>query len=111
MVVFHLRMARGVGVAQLIPTLTSRRKLPTALFCGEKKGSTMAKSSWYGGAGLSFPPTALAVLSSGYLMELNSLCLGTVLTLLRGRSVANQKSLTEYRLNTVTCINFSLICE
>ena len=35
--VFHLRMARGVG-AELIPTLTSRRKLPTALFCGEKKG-------------------------------------------------------------------------
>jgi len=38
MVVFHLRMARGVGVTQLIPTLTSRRQLPTALFCGEKKG-------------------------------------------------------------------------
>ena len=38
MVVFHLRMARGVGVAQLIPTLTSRRKLPTTLVFGEKKG-------------------------------------------------------------------------
>jgi hypothetical protein len=34
--VFHLRMARGVG-AELIPTLTSHRKLPTALFfCGKK---------------------------------------------------------------------------
>ena len=36
--VFHLRMARGVGVAQLIPMLTSRRKLPTTLVCGEKEG-------------------------------------------------------------------------
>jgi len=36
--VFHLRMVRGVGVAQLIPTLTSRRKLPTTLVCGEKEG-------------------------------------------------------------------------
>jgi hypothetical protein len=35
--VFHLRMANGVG-AGLIPTLTSRRKLPTALFCCGKKG-------------------------------------------------------------------------
>ena len=96
--VFHLRMARGVG-EELIPTLTSRRKLPTALFWGEKKGSTMAKSSWYGCAGLSFAPTASAVLSSCYLMKTNSLCLGTVLTLLHGRSVANQKSLT-------SCANF-----
>jgi hypothetical protein len=37
MMMFHLRTARGVG-AELIPTLTSRRKLPTTLFCGEKKG-------------------------------------------------------------------------
>ena len=85
----------GVGV-MMIPTLTSRRKLPTTFFCGEKKkGSTMAKSSWYGGAGLSFAPTALAVLSGCYLIKSNSSCLGTVLTLLRGRSVANQKSLTK----------------
>ena len=54
----------------------------------------MAKSSWYGDAGLSFAPTASAVLSSCYLMKSSSSCLGTVLTLLRGRSVANQKSLT-----------------
>ena len=97
--VFHLRMARGVE-AELIPTLTSRRKLPTTLFFGEKKGLTMVKSSWSGGAGLSFAPTALAVLSSCYLMKSNSLCLGTVLTLLRGRSVANQKSLGNDNLNT-----------
>jgi hypothetical protein len=37
MVVFHLRMVRGVG-AELIPMLTSCRKLPTTFFCGEKKG-------------------------------------------------------------------------
>jgi hypothetical protein len=35
--VFHLRMVNGVG-AELIPTLTSRRKLPTAFFCCGKKG-------------------------------------------------------------------------
>ncbi len=67
MVVFHLRMARGVGVAHLIPTLTSRRKRPTALFCGEKKGIEHGEIVMVRGAGLSFPPTALAVLSSGYL--------------------------------------------
>ena len=98
--VFHLRMARGVG-AELIPTLTSRRKLPTALFCCGKKGSTMAKSSWYGGAGLSFAPTASAVLSSCYLMKSSWSCLGTVLTLLRGRSVVNQKSLTNNKLTSL----------
>ena len=36
MVVVHVRMARGVG-AYLIPTLTSRKKLPTTLFFGEKR--------------------------------------------------------------------------
>jgi len=37
MVVFHLRMTRGMRT-ELIPTLTSRRKLATTFFCGEKKG-------------------------------------------------------------------------
>jgi hypothetical protein len=37
MVVFHLRMVRGMGVV-LIPTLTASGKLAMALFCGGKKG-------------------------------------------------------------------------
>ena len=37
MVVFHLRMVRGMGVV-LIPMLTASRKLVMALFCGGKKG-------------------------------------------------------------------------
>ncbi len=37
MMVFHLRVTRGVG-AELIPTLNSRRKLPTTLFVVGKKG-------------------------------------------------------------------------
>jgi len=42
MVVFHLRMVRGMGT-ELIPTLTSHGKLPTTLFCGERKGMDHGK--------------------------------------------------------------------
>jgi hypothetical protein len=87
--VFRQRTTRVVGVV-LIPTLTPCRKLAMHLFLVGKKGSTMAKLAWYGGADLVFLPTALAVWSSCYLIKLSLLYLGTVLTLLRWRSVANQ---------------------
>jgi hypothetical protein len=87
--VFRQRMTRVVGVV-IIPTLTACRKLAMRLFFGGKKGSTMAKLAWYGGASLVFSPPTSAVLSSCYLIKLSLLYLWTVLTLLHWRSVANQ---------------------
>jgi hypothetical protein len=87
--VLSQRVTRVVGVV-LIPKLIACRKLVMRLFCGGKNESTTTKSAWYGGAGFVFLPTALAVLNSCYLIKLSSLCLGTVLTLLRWRSIANR---------------------
>jgi hypothetical protein len=65
---------------------------------------------WYGGAEIGKTPMALAVSTSCYLIKLNSLYLGTVLTLRRGRIVANSMSLTSLTLGDgVTRCNVELI--
>ena len=57
----------------------------------------MTSPPWYGGAEIGKTPTATAVSSSCYLIKLNSLYVGTVLILLRGRIVANSMSLSYSR--------------
>ena len=54
----------------------------------------MTSPPWYGGAEIGKTPTVTAFSSSCYLIKLNSLYVGTVLTLLRGRIVANSMSLS-----------------
>ena len=64
--------------------------LPPPFFVVKKKGIDHGKIAMNGGAGLSFAPTASAVLGSCYLIRLCLFYLGTVLTLLHGRSIANR---------------------
>ena len=56
----------------------------------------MTVPPWYGDAEIGKTPTASAVSSGCYLIKLDSLYMGTVLTLRRGRIVANLASLNYY---------------
>ena len=87
--VFRPRGTRDGGVV-LIPTLTVRKKTAMHLFCGGKKDSTMTVLPWYEGAESGLTPTAATISNSCYLVKISSLYLGTVLTLRRGRSIANR---------------------
>ena len=62
---------------------------------------------WYRGAEIGKTPTATAISSSCYLIKLNSLYLGTVLTLRRGRIVANSMALTLLSGITIVMVNIN----